>query len=221
MSFDDFTGTIAAVASGFQSGSDAGTSLKTFIQSLVPASDNAAAAMEAIGFSAYDAAGNMKSMEDIAQNLQDGLAGLSEEQKNYTLKTIFGSDASRIAGLMAEQGAKGIKKMKDTIANTDAEEQAKIRMDNLSGSWEKLMGTVDVIAVNVGAALGDYLRPAIDATTAALEDLTAWWGTLSPGMQDVIIGVGAVVGVMAGLAFAVGAVGLVLGPILSGFSMMA
>ena len=160
-------------------------------------------------------------MEDIAQNLQDGLAGLSEEQKNYTLKTIFGSDASRIAGLMAEQGAKGIKKMKDTIANTDAEEQAKIRMDNLSGSWEKLMGTVDVIAVNVGAALGDYLRPAIDATTAALEDLTAWWGALPPGMQDVIIGVGAVVGVMAGLAFAVGAVGLVLGPILSGFSMMA
>lgn len=72
------------------------------------------------------------------------------------------------------------------------------------------MGTIDVIAVNVGAALGDVLRPAIDATATALEDLTAWWGTLSPATQDTITVIGAVVGVLAGLAFAVGAVGLVL-----------
>lgn len=208
--FEDFTATISAVASGFSSGYDAGTSFKVFIQRLVPQSDEAAAAMEAIGFAAYDSQGRLKSMADIAQNLREGMAGLSEEQKNATLSTIFGTDAMRIAGLIAEQGAEGIKKMKTTIANTDAEEQARIRLDNLSGSWEKLMGTIDVIAVNVGAALGDVLRPAIDATATALEDLTAWWGTLSPATQDTITVIGAVVGVLAGLAFAVGAVGLVL-----------
>lgn len=71
VSFEDFAGTLSAVASGFQSGSDAGTSMKTFLMRLVPSSDEAASAMESIGFSAYDAAGNMKSLEDIAQNLQE------------------------------------------------------------------------------------------------------------------------------------------------------
>jgi hypothetical protein len=55
----------------------------------------------------------------------------------------------RIAGLLAEQGASGIQKMKDTIKNTDAEEQARIRMDNLAGSWDRFMGTVDVLAVSL------------------------------------------------------------------------
>lgn len=71
VSFEDFSGALAATASGFQSGSDAGTSMKTFLQSLVPKSAAAAGAMEDIGFSAYDASGNMKSLQDIAQNLQE------------------------------------------------------------------------------------------------------------------------------------------------------
>ena len=157
-------------------------------------------------------------MEDIAQNLQNGLSGLSEEQKNYALKTIFGSDASRMAGAMAEQGAARIKKMKDVIANTDAEAQAATRMDNLKGSWEKLMGAVDVIAVNVGAAIGDTLRPAIEGATAALEDLGAWFNSLSPAMKDTITVIGTVAGVLGGLVLVVGSVGLVLGPVITAFS---
>lgn len=46
--FEDFSAVIAATANTFKGGSDAGTSMKTFLQSLVPASDGAAAAMESI-----------------------------------------------------------------------------------------------------------------------------------------------------------------------------
>lgn len=157
-------------------------------------------------------------MEDIAQNLQNGLSGLSEEQKNYALKTIFGSDASRMAGAMAEQGAAGIKKMKDVIANTDAEAQAATRMDNLKGSWEKLMGTVDVAATAVGEQLAGVLRPAIEGINSAIEDLGGWFNSLSPAMKDTITVIGTVAGVLGGLVLVVGSVGLVLGPVITAFS---
>lgn len=189
--------------------------MKVFLQSLVPKSTAAAEAMEKIGFNAYDSSGKMKTLQDIAQNLQDGLSGLTDEQKNYTLHTIFGSDASRMAGLMAEQGAKGIQKMKDVIANTSAEDQAKIRMDNLSGSWERLKGTVDVIAVNIGKVLGEQLRPAIDAVANALENMQTWWAGLDSTSKTIIETVGGVVAAIAGLVFIIGAVGLVLGPVLT------
>lgn len=93
-----------------------------------------------------------------------------------------------MAGLMAEQGAKGIQKMKDVIANTSAEDQAKIRMDNLAGSWERLKGTVDVIAVEIGKALGEYVRPAIDAVANSLENMQVWWAGLDQSTKDIITG---------------------------------
>lgn len=47
----------------------------------------------------------MKSMRDIAENLKTSIAGMSDEQRNATLTTIFGTDAMRAAAMIAETGA--------------------------------------------------------------------------------------------------------------------
>ena len=87
--FEEFNSVLAATANYFKGGSDQGTSFKTFMQSLAPTAAPAIAAMEEIGFSAYDATGNLLPMRDIAQRLQESLKGLSDEAKNQVLKTIF------------------------------------------------------------------------------------------------------------------------------------
>ena len=69
VSFKDFNATIAAISPLFASGSDAGTSFKTLIQDLNPKSKEAAKAMRQLGLEFYDANGNMKSMSDIAGEL--------------------------------------------------------------------------------------------------------------------------------------------------------
>jgi TP901 family phage tail tape measure protein len=97
ISFLDFTASLTSVAQGFASGSDAGTSFKTFIQRLSAPTNKAAELMEKIGFNAYDSAGKLKSMSLIAQNLQDSLKGMTQEQKNFTITQLFGADSSRIA----------------------------------------------------------------------------------------------------------------------------
>ena len=105
VSFEDFNTTIAAIGSAFSSGSDAGTSFKTFTQRLIPQSDNAAEAMDRLGLKFFDAQGKIKPMRDIAENLKSSLAGLSDEQRNSALTTIFGTDAMRAAAMIAETGA--------------------------------------------------------------------------------------------------------------------
>jgi len=228
VSFDDFNASIAWISNLFASGSDAGTSFKVFLQRLVPASNNAAAAMEDLWIITkdwqnqfFDATGKLKSMGEISGILQKSLKGLSDEQKNQALSTIFGTDAMRAAVWLAEQGADGFAKLNAQIQGTDAAEQAKVRLDNLSGSLEKLMGSIDVMLVNLWASIGEVLRPAIDWVTNALDDLNGTFNNLSPAMQTTISVVGGVWLALAGLVLAVWSVWIVLPAITAALSTVA
>lgn len=221
VSFEDFNTTIAATSNSFASGSDAGTSFKTFLQRLSPTTEKAAALMADIGFSAYDATGALLPMREIAQRLQVSLKGMSDEQKNMTLTTLFGSDSMRIAAAVAEQGAEGFDKYSQAIGKVDAAAQAATRLDNFSGSLEKLKGTIDVIANALGEKIAKVLRPAIDGLASALEDLGKWFNSLSPEMQTFLEYAATGVAVLAGFVFAVGAIGLAISPVLLAVSTLS
>lgn len=150
VSFEDFNAAIAGTSAAFASGSDAGTSFKTFIQRLVPASGPAAEAMRDLNLEFFTADGAMKSMAEIAQELQDGLAGLSDEARNDALSTIFGTDALRTAIGLAEQGADGIERLKTVIGDASAEEQAAARMEGFNGEMLKLKSAVEGLMIAIG-----------------------------------------------------------------------
>ena len=116
--FDDFNTTIAAISPLFASGSDAGTSFKTFLQRLEPDTKPAREAMAEIGLLTeegtskfFDANGALRDMSEIAVLLNSSLAGLSEQQRNAALQAIFGTDAMRAAIGLMESG---------TVVYTDA-----------------------------------------------------------------------------------------------------
>jgi TP901 family phage tail tape measure protein len=157
VSFEDFNAAIADMAPLFASGSDAGTSFKTFLQKLVPDSEPAKEKLRALGIltrdgtnAFFDASGQMKSMAEIAGILQRATAGLNEEQKISAFTTIFGTDAMRAAFALADGGADSINKLKTTIGNTSAEEAAKTRMDTLKGDWEIFQGILETISIQIG-----------------------------------------------------------------------
>ena len=72
----------------------------------------------------------------------------------------------------------------------DAAAQSATRLDNFWGSLEKLKGTIDVLATALGEKIAGALRPVIDGLTNALEDLSGWFSSLSPQMQNIITIVG-------------------------------
>ncbi len=150
--FEDLNAALASTSSLFASGSDAGTSFKSFLVSLVPRSKEAAAAIEQYGLRFFDASGNMRSMGEIAEELRVNLGGLSDRALSDAMKTIFGVDAMRTAIGLMRQGAAGVQNFRAQIAEGDAEAQATARMKGFNGAVEQLMGSLETLANRVADA---------------------------------------------------------------------
>lgn len=193
LTIEETTGALAAFASAGLTGSDAGTSFKTMLMSLNPNSDAAAKLMDELGISAYDAQGKFVGMSEYAGILQNALKNMSDEQRNATLKTIFGSDAVRAANILYQEGAAGIQKWENAVNDAGyAAETAAIMQDNLAGDIEKLGGSLDSVFLKSGSGANDFLR----GLAQGAEDVVDAIGQI-PGP---ILSVGAVIGGVVGVA---------------------
>jgi TP901 family phage tail tape measure protein len=191
LSIEDTAGALALFAYNGLTGSDAGTSFKTMLQALTPNSVAAAEAMDAIGFSAYDSQGKFVGLEAVAGQLRTGLAGLTEEQRNSTLETIFGSDAVRAASVLYQSGAEGVSEWASKVNDAGyAAKQAAQLNDNLRGDLERLGGAADSLFTTLGAGAQGPLRAVVEALTgivnAASDVLSFFSGLPGPAQAAVV-----------------------------------
>jgi TP901 family phage tail tape measure protein len=234
VSFEDFNAVLAATSPLFASGSDAGTSFKTFLTTLVPKSDEAAAAMRKYGLAFFEADGSMKSMAQIAEILRQKLGGLSEAARTDVLTTIFGTDAMRTAIGLMDQGAAGLDKVAAKIRETDAAAQSAERMKGFNAQMKELGGAFTDLAIAIGdSGLLKFAADMVKGLGELLEKIAALnpellkWGFILGGLVaaigPVLVGLGSLAQTFATLSiamslspalatFAVG-LGAVLGPI--------
>ena len=159
LSIEETTGGLAAFAAAGLLGSDAGTSFKSMLQRLTPQSAEAQRTMDDLGISAYDAQGNFIGLAAFAGNLQDSLSGLTVEQRNSAMATMFGSDAVRAAAVIYDQGQEGIQGWIDAVDDAGyAADAAAARMDNLKGDWEAFTGSLESLVLKSGTGINDFLR---------------------------------------------------------------
>lgn len=183
VSFEEFNTSMAAIASNFASGSDAGTSLKTMVQRLIPQSREAAAVMQELGLNFFNADGSMRDMAEVAGELNRAFAGLSAEQRISYMTTIFGTDAMRAAAGMAAYTEEEFRALQNRIGQTDALTMASQRMNNLAGDIEIFGGVVDGIKLQIGAAFQEPARAVVQgltqAVTTAQPILQGWMDSLA------------------------------------------
>lgn len=221
---NEFNAVIAATSAKFASGSDAGTSFKTFLLRLVPQSGAAADAMEELGLSFFDSEGAMKSMADIAGELKQGFAGLNEEAKTDALTKLFGTDAMRTAIGLMDQGAEGIRALDAAIGEASASDQAAARMAGFSGSMKKLQSAFEGLLLAVSdSGLLDMVTGFVDRMTDMANSLSQ----VNPDIlqfSTVLAGAAVVVGpllVALGLmATAVAAVGIPVAAVIVGITAL-
>lgn len=83
-------------------GAEAGTHLRNIMLSMTPKSEAAAAAMEQLGFQAYDASGNLRPLEDSFGDLSKALDGMSTQERTNILSAIFNkTDLAAVNALLA------------------------------------------------------------------------------------------------------------------------
>jgi TP901 family phage tail tape measure protein len=191
LSIEDTTGTLAAFASAGLLGSDAGTSFKTMLQALQAPSAKTKNLMDELGISAYDARGNFVGITALAGQLKSQLGKLTPELRANALAQIFGSDATRAASVLYQQGAKGIQTWIDKTndAGYAATTAAKLT-DNLAGDLERLKGSLETVAISSGTGAASGLRT---LTQAANGLVNAFLG-MPAGMQSAAVEIAGVSG---------------------------
>lgn len=217
VTLEDFNAVLSATASSFASGSDAGTSFKTFLQRLTPNTKKAAALFKELNLQFFDSQGNMRSMAEIAQELQDKFGEMSEEALNVNLGELFGTDAIRTAIALMQQGEQGINRFRQALANTNAEDLAAVRVRGLNGALDQLKSAFDDAAIAVGDTgllkgftdltlkAGELLRTLADASPKtlsfgiAIAGIAAAIGPVLTSIGLMTIGIGGLVGAGAKL----------------------
>lgn len=154
VSFEDFSTAIAATSTMFASGADAGTSFKTYIQTLTGKSKEAQKALSKLGISFYDQSGALKPLNEQAQILQDALGGLTDKSKQDALTPIFGADAARTAIGLMNQGREGFEKYRDAVANGDVNGKIAVMMQGSEAAGKRIAAAWEAVKISLGLDTG-------------------------------------------------------------------
>lgn len=229
--FEEFNVALAATASLFASGSDAGTSFKTFLTSLTPASKESAELMKQYGLSFFDAEGNAKSLYDIAEMLRRQLGNLNDEAKTEVLQKIFGRDAMRTAIGLMQQGETGLRRIDDQINAINAQDKLTIVQEGDIAASERLSAAVNVLAIRMGEVLlpiATALKNAVASMINVLSSAPVGFFAVAAGAAGLLASIGPLimalkVALPAALLLTVGrlgAVGMAAGLLLNPFGMV-
>jgi len=182
LSFQETVQTMALIAPSFSSAADAGTSLKTFLQRLIPTTKDATQMMIELGLATkdgkskfFDAKGEFIGMEAAARLLHDATKNLSEEQKFLALNTIFGTDAIRAAAAIAGAGAAGYNEMGQAMKDAGgAAQAAAIMQQGYKFTLDQFNAAVETLQITVGSALLPHLTQLVAAAAEGVNTFTAW-----------------------------------------------
>jgi TP901 family phage tail tape measure protein len=159
LSLEDTVGVLSAFADNALVGSDAGTSLKAMFQALQSPSEKTANLMQQLGITLYDQQGKFIGITKFADQLRNSLGGLTQAQRDAALSQIFGSDATRAATVIYNEGARGLQEyitaVDDQGAATDT---AAKKLDNLSGDVEQLKGSLETLAISSDSGANSAMR---------------------------------------------------------------
>lgn len=185
-------------------GSQAGTSLRGALSRLAKPTEDMLGVMDQLGISFFDAEGNMLSLSGIVSQLETNMAGLTQEQRNNVLVTLFGQES--LSGMLAlmDRGSDELSAMAESFEDVDgaAKAMADVMLDNTAGAFEALGGSVETLAIK----FQQVMAPTVQAIA---EKLTEFINTLNSMDEDtlrVIITVGSLVAAIGPLLLIIGKV---------------
>ncbi|PZT99493.1 MAG: phage tail tape measure protein [Gordonia sp. (in: high G+C Gram-positive bacteria)] len=136
-------------------GSDAGTLLKTALQSLTDQGAPAQAAIKELGLTVYDANGQFVGMRSLWEQLAVASRNMTDEQYQAATATLFGSDAMRAAMVAAGGGVEAYDQMNAKINQSGtAAELSRLKMQGLPGAWERVKNSLE----STGLTVYDFIQ---------------------------------------------------------------
>lgn len=169
VSVEETTGALAELASNGVLADKAGTGLRGVLMALTAPSAKAADTMKDLGVNVYDSKGKFVGFRGVAEQLHRSLSGLSAQQRDVALGTIFGNEQIVAARVLYAGGARAVDEWTARVNDSGyAARFAAARMDNLAGDLEQLRGSLETALIKGGTGATDVLRGLAQAATGAV-----------------------------------------------------
>ncbi|OTO71268.1 hypothetical protein A5865_002963 [Enterococcus sp. 12E11_DIV0728] len=211
ISLEETAASVGILSDANIKGSQAGTSLRGALARLAKPTDPMIAKMEELGLSFYDAEGNMKSLKDQVGMLQQAFKGLTPEQQQNALVTLYGQES--LSGMMAliDKGPDALGKLTNSLKNSSgaADEMARIMQENMNSSIEQMLGVFESAAIKIQMIIGPMVKSAADSIGAMVKKFV-----------DAPVPIQKMVLVIAGLVAAIGPLLFIGGSMLVWFAKL-
>ena len=191
---DSVTLSLLRLAEQNVTGSEASTALNRAMADLYTPTDNASKALNQLGVSAYEANGDAKDFNDLVDELNGSLQGMTAEQKNNALATIFTTQGLQAFNKMTASSDATVQKFWKGIQDSSgsAAQQAATQLDNLKGDITLLSSATEGLELGFYNTFSGAIRGAIKGVTSEVSGLAEAMesggisGALSKLAQDAI-----------------------------------
>lgn len=176
---DSVTLSLLRLAEQNVTGSEASTALNRAMADLYTPTDDASKALDQLGVSAYKSNGEAKDFNDLVDELNGSLQGMTAEQKNNALATIFTTQGLQAFNKMTASSDATVQKFWKGIQDSSgsAAQQAATQLDNLKGDITLLSSATE------GLELGFY-NTFSGAIRGAIKDVTSEVSGLAEAMES-------------------------------------
>lgn len=165
-------------------GSIAGQAFGTSLIRLASPTGKASKLVKKLGFDFFDAAGNMKSMPEVVEEMEKGLKGMTKEQQAAALKTIVGAEAYKHWAVLLQKGSKALGDNTKALEKSDgaAKKMADTMLDNAHGSIVAFQSALEGAKIK----LTESLLPALGDLANKGSDLIMMFNNLDSGTVQTI-----------------------------------
>ncbi len=191
---DSVTLSLLRLAEQNVTGSEASTALNRAMADLYTPTDDASKALDQLGVSAYKLNGKAKDFNDLVDELNGSLQGMTAEQKNNALATIFTTQGLQAFNKMTASSDATVQKFWKGIQDSSgsAAQQAATQLDNLQGDITLLSSATEGLQLAFYNTFSGTIRGAIKGITSEVSGLAEAMesggisGALSKLAQDAI-----------------------------------
>lgn len=172
-SMEDTAVAIGLMANAGVKGTQAGTSLRSMLSRLSAPTGATKKAMEELGISLTDDEGNMRSLNDIIQNLRSSFKNLSATEKSAYASTIAGKNA--MSGFLAivNSADDDFNRLTAAVNNSTgaAKDMADTMLDNVGGQLTLLKSQWEGVMLSIWENLAPSISKAMDSVSKALRSI--------------------------------------------------
>lgn len=172
-SADSVTLSLLRLAEQNVTGSEASTALNRAMADLYTPTDDASKALDQLKVSAYKTNGEAKDFNDLVDELNGSLQGMTAEQKNNALATIFTTQGLQAFNKMTASSDATVQKFWKGIQDSSgsAAQQAATQLDNLKGDITLLSSATEGLELGFYNTFSGAIRGAIKGITSEVSGL--------------------------------------------------